>query len=78
MPLYEYYCQHCDGVFEALRPIAEAVLPVPCPVCQRDGQRIMSSFTAFTYRDGYPRRIPDKGTYWHLGKEVKTLPKRMR
>ena len=77
MPLYEYYCQHCDGVFEALRPIAEAVLPVPCPVCQRDGQRIMSSFTAFTYRDGYPRRIPDKGTYWHLGKEVKTLPKRM-
>jgi len=38
----------------------------------------MSSFMAFTYRDGYPRRIPDKGTYWHLGKEVKTLPKRMR
>jgi len=38
----------------------------------------MSAFTAFTYRDGYPRRIPDKGTYWHLGKEVKTLPKRMR
>jgi hypothetical protein len=38
----------------------------------------VSSFTAFTYRDGYPRRIPDKGTYWHLGKEVKTLPKRMQ
>lgn len=32
-----------------------------------------SSFTAFTFRDGYPRRIPDKGTYWHLGKEVKSL-----
>jgi putative FmdB family regulatory protein len=78
MPLYEYYCQHCDGVFEALRPIGEAALPVPCPACQREGQRVMSSFTAFTYRDGYPRRIPDKGTYWHLGKEVKTLPKRMR
>jgi putative FmdB family regulatory protein len=78
MPLYEYYCQHCDGVFEALRPIGEASLPVPCPACQREGQRVMSAFTAFTYRDGYPRRIPDKGTYWHLGKEVKTLPKRMR
>ena len=78
MPLYEYYCQHCDGVFEALRPMGEAGLPVPCPACQRNGQRIMSSFMAFTYRDGYPRRIPDKGTYWHLGKEVKTLPKRMR
>jgi hypothetical protein len=38
----------------------------------------MSSFMALTYRDGYPRRIPDKGTYWHLGKEVKTLPKRMQ
>jgi hypothetical protein len=23
-------------------------------------------------REGYPRSIPDKGTYWHLGKEVKT------
>jgi hypothetical protein len=30
-----------------------------------------TSFSAFTMRDGYPRRIPDKGTYWHLGKEVK-------
>ncbi len=79
MPLYEYYCQHCEGVFEALRPIREASLPVPCPQCHRDGQRIMpTSFTAFTYRDGYPRRIPDKGTYWHLEKEVKTLPKQMR
>jgi hypothetical protein len=30
-----------------------------------------TSFSAFTFREGYPRRIPDKGTYWHLGKEVK-------
>jgi putative FmdB family regulatory protein len=74
MPLYEYYCEPCDGVFEALRPIKESSEPVPCPVCDRDGQRMMpSSFAAFTYRDGYPRRIPDKGTYWHLGKEVKNL-----
>jgi len=78
VPLYEYYCQHCNGVFEALRPMGEAALPAPCPACQRDGQRIMSSFMALTYRDGYPRRIPDKGTYWHLGKEVKALPKRMQ
>ena len=70
MPLYEYYCQHCDGIYEALRPMREASLPVPCPECHRDGQRIMSSFMAFTFRDGYPRRLPDKGTYWHLGKEV--------
>ena len=72
MPLYEYYCDPCDGIFEALRPMREASDPVPCPVCERDGGRIMpTSFAAFTYRDGYPRKLPDKGTYWHLGKEVK-------
>jgi putative FmdB family regulatory protein len=73
MPLYEYYCEHCDGIFEALRPIREASDPVPCIVCDRDGRRIMpTSFSAFTFREGYPRRLPDKGTYWHLGKEVKS------
>jgi hypothetical protein len=45
---------------------------VPCPECDRDGERIMpTSINAFTYREGYPRRLPDKGTYWHLEKEVK-------
>jgi putative FmdB family regulatory protein len=72
MPLYEYYCEPCDGVFEVLRPMKEASESVPCPVCNRDSRRMMpTSFAAFTFRDGYPRRIPDKGTYWHLGKEVK-------
>ena len=72
MPVYEYYCEHCNGIFEALRTMAEASSPYPCPVCERDGQRIMpTSFAAFTMREGYPRRIPDKGTYWHLGREVK-------
>ncbi len=74
MPLYEYYCQHCDGVFEALRSLRESSEPAGCPVCSREAPRMMTtSFAAFTYRDGYPRRIPDKGTYWHLGKEVKNL-----
>ena len=73
MPLYEYYCNDCDGVFEALRPMREAAEPAPCPECDRDGRRIMpTSFAAFTFRDGYPRRLPDRGTYWHLGKEVKS------
>ena len=72
MPLYEYYCESCDGVFEALRTMREASEPSSCPVCDRDGKRIMpTSFAAFTFRDGLPRRIPDRGTYWHLGKEVK-------
>ena len=72
MPVYEYFCESCDGIFEALRPMREAADLVPCPLCDRDGQRIMpTSFMAFTFRDGYPRRIPDRGTYWHLGKEVR-------
>jgi putative FmdB family regulatory protein len=74
MPLYEYYCQHCDGVFELLRSIREASEPGSCPLCDRDSQRIMpTSFSAFTFRDGMPRRIPDRGTYWHYNKEVKTM-----
>jgi putative FmdB family regulatory protein len=72
MPLYEYYCSSCDGVFEQLRSIRESDEPYPCPECNREAPRIMpTSFMAFTMRDGYPRRIPDRGTYWHLGKEVK-------
>ncbi|HEU4759960.1 MAG TPA: zinc ribbon domain-containing protein [Dehalococcoidia bacterium] len=78
MPLYEYYCGPCSGIFEAIRPMREAALPVPCPECNRDGERIMSSFNAFTFRDGYPRRLPDRGTYWHLGQEVKTRAKTMK
>jgi len=74
MPLYEYFCQHCDGVFEQLRSMREASEDYPCPVCDRESRRIMpTSFSAFTFRDGYPRRIPDRGTYWHFDKEVKTM-----
>src|SRR5437868_5858908 len=72
MPVYEYYCKNCDGVFETVRPIARASEAAPCPVCARKGERMMpTSFAAFTMREGYPRAIPDRGTYWHLGKEVK-------
>jgi len=78
MPLYEYYCRHCEGIFEYFRPMRDASLPAPCPQCHRDAERIMSSFNAFTMRDGYPRRLPDKGTYWHLEREVKSLATRMR
>jgi putative FmdB family regulatory protein len=74
MPVYEYYCRSCDGIFEALRPMSRSSAPAPCPVCQSAGERIMpTSFAAFTFREGYPRKLPDKGTYWHLGKEVKQL-----
>ena len=74
MPIYEYYCQHCNGIFEELRPMREASEPVPCPECYKDAGRIMpTSFAAFTFREGYPRRIPDDGKYYHLGKKVNSL-----
>lgn len=71
MPLYEYFCEPCNGIFEELRPMREATEPVPCPECFKDARRIMpTSFAAFTFRDGYPRRIPDDGKFYHLGKKV--------
>ena len=74
MPLYEYFCQSCNGIFEELRPMREAQEPVPCPECFKDAARIMpTSFSAFTFREGYPRRIPDDGKYYHLGKKVSKL-----
>jgi putative FmdB family regulatory protein len=79
MPLYEYYCEPCDGVFEAIRTMRESSEPSPCPECNREGERIMpTSFMAFTMRDGYPRRIPDRGTFWHRGVEVKSRPRGVR
>jgi putative FmdB family regulatory protein len=71
MPLYEYYCKDCDGVFELIRPVRQSTTPQPCPECDREVERLMSvDVAAFTVRDGLPRRIPDRGTYWHMGKEV--------
>lgn len=65
MPLYEYYCEACDGVFELIRPVRESSDPQPCVVCDGDGQRLMpTQVQAFTMRGGLPRRIPDRNLYW--------------
>lgn len=65
MPVYEYYCGDCNGVFELLRPVREASNPQPCPVCDSDSRRLMpTDFAAFVVREGLPRRIPDTGKYW--------------
>ncbi|MCY3886335.1 MAG: zinc ribbon domain-containing protein [Chloroflexi bacterium] len=74
MPVYEYYCEPCDGIFELVRTMREADEPGSCPLCDEDAQRVMpSTFNAFIMRGGFPRKIPDKGTYWHMGKEVSQL-----
>src|SRR3989304_3600172 len=59
MPLYEYYCEKCERVFEALRPLSESDVAVPCPDCGRDADRIMpTSFSAMSWDKGYPQRVP--------------------
>ena len=71
MPIYEYYCQSCDGVFELLRPVREASKDQPCVQCDADAKRIMSrDFAAFTFREGWPRRLPDDGSYLHFEQKV--------
>lgn len=71
MPMYEYYCEACEGVFELLRPVREAGLDQPCPSCDEDARRIVSKeWSAFIFREGAARRLPDDGSYRHLGKKV--------
>jgi putative FmdB family regulatory protein len=72
MPLYEYYCAECNGIFELLRPVRLSADPQPCPVCDSQSRRLMpTEFNAFVVRDGMPRRIPDDGTYWGLEGRLK-------
>ncbi len=71
MPVYEYQCPECDVRFELLRPAREASLDQPCPTCDADSRRVMSrQWSAFVFRDGRPRQLPDDGGYWHLGQKV--------
>jgi putative FmdB family regulatory protein len=59
MPLYEYYCEKCDKVFEALRLLRESDATNPCPECGHDAERIMpTSFSAMSWAKGYPQRVP--------------------
>ncbi len=59
MPLYEYHCETCDRIFEALRSLRESDVPTPCPKCGGDAERIMpTSFSAKSFSKGYPQRVP--------------------
>jgi len=59
MPLYEYYCENCDEVFEALRPVNASEDPAPCPKCARDAERIMpTTFASMSRKGGWRQRVP--------------------
>lgn len=59
MPLYEYHCESCEKVFEALRSLRESDKPAPCTDCGRDGERIMpTTFASMTVKQGWSQRTP--------------------
>jgi len=59
MPLYEYYCEGCDEVFEALRSVSASEESTRCPKCGSEADRIMpTTFASMSFRQGYAQRVP--------------------
>ena len=59
MPIYEFYCQRDDKVFEAITSIAARDKPVKCPKCGREAVRIMPTTVATMSRvKGLVERVP--------------------
>jgi putative FmdB family regulatory protein len=55
MPVYEYYCSHCNTKFEALRTMKQADDPIPCENCESERTaRVLSVFFA-TVQHGLDR-----------------------
>ena len=45
MPIYEYYCHHCNKEYQLIRPPSQADEPAPCKDCGRPGQRQLTTFS---------------------------------
>ncbi len=59
MPVYEYYCEKCDSVFDSLQAIAKSDQPVACPECGGPSDRIMpTTFATMSRRKGLRERAP--------------------
>ena len=59
MPIYEYYCEKDDRVFEALGSIAASDRPAKCPKCGRASVRIMpTTFSSLSRNKGLKERVP--------------------
>lgn len=63
MPLYEYYCVHCNRRFEMLRPMSQANAPATCPLCASpDVERTISVFAAVSKDAGGSSRLVASST----------------
>jgi putative FmdB family regulatory protein len=59
LPLYEYYCDKCDEVFESVQPISKSDQPAACPKCGSTSDRIMpTTFASMSRRQGLKERVP--------------------
>ncbi len=59
MPIYEYYCEKCDRVFDSLQAISRSDQPVDCPQCGRSSDRIMpTTFATMSKQKGLRERVP--------------------
>jgi putative FmdB family regulatory protein len=62
MPVYEYYCDHCEKRFEALRPMSQSTAPMACPRCATpDARRLLSVCAAVSRDSGGSRLITSSG-----------------
>lgn len=58
MPIYEYYCKHCDKIIEIEQSISDNPLTI-CPECGKNSFKRLISNTTFMlkgsgwYKDGY-------------------------
>ncbi|MFC2020542.1 FmdB family zinc ribbon protein [Chloroflexota bacterium] len=58
MPIYEYVCHDCDSKFEKLRPVSQSAEKAPCPQCQKEAERVLSTFACVsTDETGMPSAI---------------------
>ena len=58
MPLIEYRCSHCAGVFERLIARPEGADEADCPDCgQHTGKRLVSLFAQVRGQDGEMPRM---------------------
>lgn len=54
MPLYDYRCEHCEGIFEKSRSIKERRDDVECPYCHQTTkaqQMVTGGFVSLAVRE---------------------------
>jgi len=46
MPIYEYFCPHCNFKFELFCPLSQSNEVASCPHCHNGAKRVFSSFNS--------------------------------